>query len=292
MFKILIKIFIALFFIASSIYSQNLQLSISLEKTSFLVGEKIFVDLNLKNISSEDIEVTILWDGYVNGLIFFNIINEFNEKTDYVGGNIDFGAKYPILKPGDEELGTIEILKLYGKKEDYIYQLKPGTYTISVDYLYRNDKITSNQLTFTINAPRGNDLEAFELFKEANHMYFTENRDEDAARLYRKGVDTYSKSNYSMLFLDRLASVYSIGLRNYKESNNVYEELIRKHPMSKLAEEVVGSMIANYSNLKDFQAMEANIEKIYEEYKNINPKLAKKAKALLINEKNRYEIYE
>jgi hypothetical protein len=101
--KYTMKMIIYILLIYAPLFTQDLQLTISIEKDTFLIGERIYVDLELKNISSQDVKVTILWDGYVNRLIFFNIINSYGENEDYNGLHVDFGATNPILKPNDVE---------------------------------------------------------------------------------------------------------------------------------------------------------------------------------------------
>ncbi len=229
--------------------SQPLQLEISLEKDAFLLREPIWVEILLTNTGNSSRRVT---HSSPHRYLRLYIVSS---KGDTLSKRIITSYMRPpkgtVLKQGESILYTLNLLTLYGGKEDKFnvrYFITPDTYSIqaeqTVDIWSSPEllKIKSNLIRFTVKNPTGEELKACQLLKEAYELQIQEGG-ETPKDEFRHIVELYPNSVYA-----DLALMYISGPRDG------YKELFENYPNSPFVRKAV-------SNIADFYKDKEGTEK-------------------------------
>ena len=196
-------IILCLIAVSPCAYAQGNQWKVeaTLAKNQFVLFEPIWLDITLTNTAT-DSRIT-------HGLIAPNHLQFFIELKDnlgnpmvYSGPQILFGSGpgHLRLETGEQDYASFNLLTLfysrhdssgYAVLEDFPY-ISKGSYHIQVVY----EGATSQELSFTVIEPSGEEQEALRLIEKASALYNWNNTD-PAVSLFRQVVDSFPNSAYA-----------------------------------------------------------------------------------------------
>jgi hypothetical protein len=209
-----------------------INLSISLEKNTFLIREPIWLEITAVNLSDTDIVIFPLVPECIS-CIRIILKNSQEKPLQYEGMIYDYVSGYPrgaLVKPNEvyKNEPKYNLLDGFGERVNnwpLRRFLKPGTYTVQVLYL---ERVSSNILEFEVKTPQGDEEKAFKLLAEGISYLFKDQRDELVRKL-EELVAKYPKSAYADL------AYYEMTYwdKNKERAKKSARELILKYPDSK-----------------------------------------------------------
>lgn len=259
---------------------ENLELKIGLDKSEFLEGESIWVKISLKNLGDDAKQVTKMSFPLViyNKSFDFNLIDSEGLRVKDSGIRSD-GLHTVTLNPNDSTYDYYDILNFYGEPIHKLLRtgrkyLKPGSYKLSAKLSTPNISLPSNEIKFEVVEPNADEVESYELFKEAYKTWLIKNKREEEARdLFRTAIDTYPNSIYTDLHYSYLYKINSIGLRDYRACIDVIKEMIQRNPKSHVSEKFVKSLVFSYQQLNEDDIIINELNELNNQYGDINPEL-------------------
>ncbi len=197
------------FFLCVSILSSSLSanendwgLEISLSKQSYILHERIWLDVILTNISSDTLRSDGLWVPNHGG--FGIAITDANgDVLEYTGPQslLPGGPGQLLFEVGEQEFGSFDLLESFGNRDDssgyrvlsWVFPYIPtGTYTVKV---YCEGTV-SDELAFDIVEPSGEERVVLGLIEEASSVYTRDNRGPSVQR-FGSIVDGYPNSVFA-----------------------------------------------------------------------------------------------
>ncbi len=200
-------LFIFLVFLSCNVlyeqaHTSDWSVNISLDKKEYLVYEKIWLDVELKNISDKSLET--------QGIPTPNHLGFVVKVTDSSGNSLPYtgilvlyvGESVKSVKPDDFEYLPINLLssfRLAEYKRDlfapygFFSYIPPGAYSVQVEL----EGEISNILNFEIKEPKGQELEALILLDKASKIAPVPENYHLLIPIYKELLDKYPTSVYA-----------------------------------------------------------------------------------------------
>jgi len=205
--------------------TQEFELEISLVKEVYSLAEPIWLDVTLTNIG-EDTART--WGLCLPCMAEFKVI-----LTDEQGDTMDYrGPEYAVLRqdgwvmgPGEDYYQCLNLSECFGEWPEpralvvgYLFtkSLKPAKFAAEARYRVRGQDVVSNQVSFEVRQPAGEDEKVYRLLQEAYD-------------LYRQGKDDVSRNKLNEIVTFHAKSVYA---QSACRDLFLWEKLIEKYPDS------------------------------------------------------------
>lgn len=147
--------------------SDSLELEISADKEQFLLGEPIWIDVVLRNVSEDTLCISgrDIRPEHRN-IDFF--VTRGDEILRYTGGYATYVGKPLDLAPGEEVATHFDILEFYGMRVEETVGFEklfhPGDYSVQARVWH---SVTSNTLDVEVIEPSGEDAEIYRGLHEA-----------------------------------------------------------------------------------------------------------------------------
>jgi predicted DNA-binding protein (UPF0251 family) len=238
------KIASCLIFIYGIIFSQDVGVTVNTNKSIYLTGEPIWLEIEFSNLSSDTFDLhPAEWSIYL-----------IDEKGNRIPNIISmyFGpSKWePDFKPGDQIELFKELTGEYGKRRDssYVHNLPVlhvGSYSLYVtgktktryDILKKIQEVTnfkSNEIEFKIKDPIGLEKEVYDLLRLAYYYNYSKRHVSEAEEIYQRIINNYPQSVYAIKTSSFFALMYRYSKQESQQilSYNRYKELMQKHPDS------------------------------------------------------------
>jgi hypothetical protein len=234
--------------------SSSVRLEISSDKKQFLVGEPVWIDVVLKNVSQDAVQIPHpRIEPELGNLDFFVVCG--GDTLQYTGGTASYLRKPRDLVPGEDITSQLDILNYYGQPVEgtayFEKVLRPGTYSIQGRAWH---SILSNTLTVEVIEPAGEDAEIYSRFHDAAILRGQRHRQEAAdslsSLLPSASRSAYRDKVYFWLIRfvhndkPRQRSLSAKVLRDYPDSRYAHACLLRVfHGMDRAqAQEFVGEL--------------------------------------------------
>jgi hypothetical protein len=246
---ILLSLLIIAFHSANSEVSR-LKLAISLSKNTYLLGECIWIDATGKNIGKD----TVRFFGFFplnHGPFYIEVKNFKGEIIPFSGGTYTTTNNTGwILEPEDEYLATYNLLEQFTTDKGILHhiwgKLPVGKYSVRASYR----EIQSNELSFEIVEPTGEEKLAYEMLQEG---FVSWRRDRDRNTYAEKLLtlsNKYPKSVYAEKALHETFQHNDL-LRRFPNSG--YSECVLRRTTQMEAEEkksFLRKIIADYPDTR------------------------------------------
>jgi len=246
-------------FILSCVYAQTvrrseeigvppkLETQLIMYKNQYLLREPIWVKVQVKNVGDKSGKFYFV---NIDGLV----IKDSNGKIYPCNVAIE---RIPItINPGQTLEKEFDVLTWYGVKEDSFwvrYYLPPEKY--DVYYQVEND-VQSESDSFSILEPRGDELKAMNLLKQAYDLRIQKKHKESLEKL-KELIQKYPNSRYYLYAL--LLSAGSL---------DAWYDLVRRFPDSREALQAVGSIALTYEYRKDKKGFIDAMNNLIKKYPN------------------------
>ncbi len=218
-------------------------LEISLDKQTYVVHEQIWLDVTQTSITSDALHTFPVFSSPDNKVFAIEIRDQAGNLMPFCGLNRTVltlpGRPKPLrLEPGEQDHGCVNLAWHYGVPErDTAYPVPliqfayfhVGRYSV----LVRHDGAISNEFSFTVVRPDGDEEKVLRLLEEAAEA----ERDGDfsaSAQLLRDVAEKYPESVFarqcyylSMYHDPEWRSEYRSGLTGLKA---LYAEMLHKYP--------------------------------------------------------------
>ncbi len=234
-------VFIVIFFSGVNSSENKWKLEIKLDKQNYISHEPIWLDITLTNITSD----TLRTHGLVSPncrKFFIELIDEAGKLVEYTGA-VNSMVTLPgklLLNAGEQDYRSFDLLELfasYDKNSGYSVPIMrfpfipEGTYTVRV--LFEDD--ISNELTFNIVEPAGDEKEALELIEKAGKIWKQNNTD-PSSQIYKEIVERFPNSVFAetCFYLSRFYSQERWnGLKDGSYDKRIlYKEMLHNYPNS------------------------------------------------------------
>ncbi|MFA5033347.1 MAG: hypothetical protein WC614_10040 [bacterium] len=186
---------------------KKIEIKISLDKNTFLVGETIWVNVHCKNDGLEINDKT------------FILKNSKDETLPKIGIHGDSPSR--DVKPSETEF-TENLMELEEKDS-----LPPDEYVLKKVY----DEFFSNEVKFRIVAPTGEEAKAYELMKKEKELMFQRNYKDTTIQQQKEFIKLYPNSIYTPKVYEDLINTLMLKNENSK-ALEVCKELIDRYPNS------------------------------------------------------------
>lgn len=218
---------IASFSVAFSLCDE-VAFSLKSNKSQYFEGKDISVTLSLTNTSTETLKIHMPEPLYEQ-TGFQMKSGEDSKWQDYFYNRVDGGGPYT---PIGGLLPSRELKRVFDFSEISEIPFLPGEYAMKAYYYYKNerDTIFSNEVTFWVSQPTGEELEAFK-FKENNIAVSGEDYTIKGCKVFLK---KYPKSKYTSQVQWIFAKEYmrmaglAWGNRDYDRGIKLYKEAIKE----------------------------------------------------------------
>jgi len=227
----------------------DFRIKLSLAKTTFIVGERVDLGLEIKNISHNTIK------GDFNFSVRIQLFDNLGNKLPWEGitGDI-FSPFLNEFKPGEEFYKCIELNDFWGKKfnlrvESLYYD--PGKYSIVVTFNPPNMKEIKNSIFFQVNKPSGEEAIVFNEFLQVYRDFKKFSRDSDYPEALYALHLAHPNSVYSPILLDLVSSYYSSFLKDPEKAGSIDHELVEKYPWSGLSQGMIRGILRKMPSNKE-----------------------------------------
>ena len=243
--NILYKTFLILIFNFISLFAQDLEISLTMDKSDFLKYEPIDCIAELKNISNNTILITKALDlEYETTGTDILLFDESGQRV-YTQGHLQFSGDVSSgikLPPGQSLVSFINLTKLgFGDvdNENWIegpllrnIYLTTGKYKIQLSYFYFYGKdkktIYSNQIDFNVIEPNTSDIVVYNEIRNTWKEIFNTPKT-DMGNAFNKLINKYPKNQYmASIFKYTLGSQYIKGVNK----EELLLKMIENHPSS------------------------------------------------------------
>lgn len=238
----------------------HLQFWIELEKKTFLVSEPIWIDMYVKNMDKTENKVKPL--SLAGGWIQIVLINSENDTLKPLGmEEIEWVGEGPLfsIDPNETLFVCRNLLEetWIGEPEElgpgsWRTYLKVDTYRIKV--IYKNS-LVSNELTFRIVNPSGDEKTSYTLWKEGMENYGNA-KWKAAITKWKELLRRYPKSVYAPTICRELDYYDRANSKTYAE------KLLSNHPNSGYSEFAINVLLENKSKEEQEEIL-LEIEKKY-----------------------------
>lgn len=160
----------------------SLALEISPDKTEFLLGEPIWIDVTLRNTGSDTLMIPHRIQSPDRGNLEFLVTTD-GDTLDYSGPMGSYVRQPQALEPGGGITRQHDILESYGRPVDGTKmlerQISPGEYTVQAKAFVN---VVSNALDITVVEPSGTEAELHSALHEA-YLLVAQRRTHEAVDL-------------------------------------------------------------------------------------------------------------
>ncbi len=265
------------------VFSQKLSLNIRLDKQEFLESEAIWFFASVVNNSSDTVKTQelILSADDQKGIRYYFYDKTENKRMVRLGGlstNIPFEKDIPI-PPGDSIYEVFDLpISNAGIKDapSYLHTqrfLKSGEYEVFIQAFTGNDTIYSNLLSFSINKPKGKELNALKLLNNAEIKYSVKDYDGTISECI-KLIKLYPSSVYLVNAHERLIFISRVVKQDVNSELTYVEQLVMKRPNHVRS----FRFLKNYSSVFIKENKEEIFQKIVEKFPNSKVGLLSKKK--------------
>lgn len=257
-------VFVLLAFICAwtDISAQQLQLHVSLEDTTYLMCEPIWLDVELINISEDTVRV---WGfGFPGGRHLKVVLTDEQDDKIPFRYQLNYRDMFGfILDPGETYFEAFSLSEIFWNydtptvsfRSRRTSSLAPGSYHINAQYQprYGSDTISIDPIHFEVVEPTGFEREALDLFLEINRSWDKSDHDK-AYELLNKLEATHPKSvyleraymqvfNYDVLLEKKPNTGYLLGrlhtlvneITDEQQKREFLEGIIHRHPGTRTA---------------------------------------------------------
>jgi len=241
----------------SFLQAQEISVRIEINKDKYLVGELIWLDVWVTNVSDEpqnfnsgDIDITNNLHIIDSGGKRYK--SHINSERYPMGWAPKFppGSQYHISRYLPGEFGISDW-------KGGIFYFPPGEYTLYLPVkvpggtnragvVHPELELQSNTITFSVVSPQGTDQEAFQLIERARSIFhkqpFQPDRDySEVEEIYQSVIANYPQSPYYELVWQYYTLMYMHHPDPAKRQRSLetHLEFIRRHPDSRLVEVVI-----------------------------------------------------
>lgn len=211
--------------------SSVLSLEIRADKKQFLLGEPVWIDVLLKNVSQDTVRIPdrVIRPDFGN-LEFF--VTSGEETLPYTGGDATYIIEPLDLAPGEELTMQFDILDFYGESAEGTHWFErlfhPGTYSVQARAWHG---VLSNTLEVEVIEPSGEELEIYNGLHEAAVLEGQRRFQEAAERLYSL-LPSASRSAYR----DKLYNELILGAcADSPRQRRLAAQVLREYPDSRYA---------------------------------------------------------
>jgi hypothetical protein len=263
---IFLTVFLLFFEIPIFAQSNNLRLEVYLSKNIFLKGEQIYLNNLLINKGDQSIKSRKLKPGdlyykvkiknstgnifkYLNNIQYFRdtALSLLLPPNDTVNQMLELIGNYSPIKQNWTSLTT----KCFFPADKYsIYTTLETGYRI----------ITSNELSFEVIEPNGEDLSAYHMLEEASE-YFIKRDFKTSARILNSIQDKYPKSPYSLQALRQIMVMYTFTENSEKQKvgYDAAMKLIETYPTSEASDYALTHILTRTKKILTTQEMRKNL---------------------------------
>ena len=223
---------------------------IELVKDRYILHEPIWLDVTLTNVAADTQRTHGL--GQPNHRRFYIILKDSSGKQmKYNGAHVLF-VNAPgrlLLRPGQQDFGSFNLAQLFQPREansgfsvlDDFSFIPKGEYSVQATF----EDTISNELTFTVVEPSGEEKEALELIEKASSVWNLNNTD-PAVEIFREVVARYPNG----VFAERcfyIAEAYNMDMRRKLKQGPwtfrpIYTKMLEHYPNSGNADEWVHAL--------------------------------------------------
>jgi len=245
--------------------------AIELPGTTFISLEPIWLDITLTNVSA-DTQRTAGLDGPNHRGFGIFLYDSRGDSVRHTGPQINFGGGPGrlLLEPGEQDYGSFDLTELFFSheaKSGYsvgfwrFHYIPRGEYTVRAWY----HGAVSNQLTFEIVEPHGEEVKALRLMEDALRAWTPDGR-EPMALLYRQVVERYPRSAFAeaSYYLSVLYSHWAEQKEGTWDKNILYRRMLEHCPNSGRS----GSWIVALTHDKEDNERLAVINELLEKHPN------------------------
>ena len=265
-----------------NLFAQDLELTISQDKTEYLEVEPIWIKVSLRNKCKQVKKVDVIsYQTVVTKKLKFDLKDLNGNRLSY-RGPIGDGTKKVILQPEEITYGHFDLLDFYGDPYDINIKsvrhfLNSHDYSLSVTLKTSDENLHSNTIKFSVKEPVGFELEAYNIFKEGFLNWLIKKQNLQAIGLFNKLINDYPNSVYIGTTYINLFRCYKWNLRDYEKAIEVGEELINKYPKSHFSERMVKYISYEYEHLSKSEKINKKMMEFVNKYGDINPEISKNA---------------
>jgi hypothetical protein len=253
----------------------NLDFSLQLNKTSYLMGEPVEVSICIKNYSDS----LFTFNGRCGFLINMMDINgnPLNLKVTHLNEWILSQNK---LEPHEELCRIVELNDLYGISYDgftrYSY-FSPGEYKIWIKFFEEETTKFEKEVVINITVPAGEEYNVHINFKDAIEKYSTEGnvfesqllnlRDKNPNSFYAPKILTILQAIYAVV-LQQPVKAYEIErklIEDYTSSGQVFY-FLRGYIENNVAKSSRNNFLTNLKTKSSGSIMEKHIELLIKKY--------------------------
>jgi tetratricopeptide (TPR) repeat protein len=240
---------------------KKIEFRIGLDKETYLLREPIWLNLNVKNVGEEIINILPLEPSCLECLNVI-LVNSKGDTLRYYGAVVEH-TKFPTgfpTEPGESRYNYISLLAGFGEMDDNFrlrYYLKPESYEAQAFY---NGGVPSNKLKFKIELPKGDEKKAHDLLKEAYDYQIRKNLDKCIQKLHHI-VNTYPKSVYADIAYYELGGNYGVK-GDTKKSTEYREKLLVNYPNSYYVRFAFWDLLQGKSRDEQIQILKDILKKI------------------------------
>ena len=249
---------IILFVQSTALPIQNVEVEISLSKSSYYVGEPIELLVSIKG--NENIPFEMVYPMPGKKYISYNIANNIGDEVPYKGyiSNPTSSGKYFKVEAGDEVVALFVLNSYYG--EHYIGKyypsyniIKTGRYTINVKLIFDGNEHTSNTLSFSVINPPNEELiiynELVRIFNDGNlkdSITLSNN-----CSFLLNHINKNPESVYNPVILRWLPWIYKYFLQDTLTYDILTEKLIEEYSSSELSLLLIENKLNELENDND-----------------------------------------
>ena len=291
--KLLILCLIFVISLCSNIYSNEnkWKIEIELEKHEYVLHERIWLDVTLTNNTSDSLRTHGLEDPN-HRQFTIEIKDSYGKLLEYTG--ITFlmasGSGQLLLKPEEQDYGSFNLTELFGSQEKnsgylalhWIFPFIPkGSYIVQV--LFEGDM--SNELSFNIVEPFGEEKEVLDLIEKASGIWARDNTS-PSIQSFQNIVDRFPNSVFTeqSFYFSKAYAFDNIDktLHGLPDIRILYREMLERYPNSGKSK---GWLLSITRDLDDEEKIEL-FNKYFEENPNTRcSKFADQMRKRLLNKK-------
>jgi hypothetical protein len=241
-------ILIFVFLIYNQTYSQRIEFTISLLKSSYIEGENIGLIMKLKNITNEDVNIE---QPFIKlGAIDIKLKDSEGKLYPYRSWISETSSKF-VLGAGMSKLEYLTITNYFAPQTEWPEKayLPEEKYTLQAAYFVkydRSEKYFSNELVFSVEKPEGEDLLAFEEYQKGKYEFWVKSNYEGSIKIFENLYRNYPNTVYIPDALRRIFSIYQDRLKDTIHAK-VYAEFLLNYPDNTTILSGLGFFLQNLS---------------------------------------------
>jgi len=229
---------------------KKFQIKAELAKTQYIIGERIDLGLELKNISNSTFKDNLSYSVNVK------ISNQNGKEIPLQGPSGDFFSppKYDF-NVNEKCYWYIQLSDFFGKTLSEVTTsryLDAGKYTIKVSFKPPHSQEITTHISFQVIKPSGDELIVFNsLLQIYSNVYLHKYKGSGYPEaLYNLHI-SHPNSVYSPELLDVSSSYYFFFLNDRNKSDLIRTELVEKYPWSPMGKGMLLKILKNMTSNKE-----------------------------------------